>query len=75
MGMILYPLVFILAISFIGPWCPISAEVPGYSIEMICTIIITGLAIVMGIFNANKRTFNKDGPLGNFLLSSLSPLS
>jgi hypothetical protein len=27
-------------------------------------MIITGIAIVMGIFNANKKTFNKDGPLG-----------
>lgn len=69
LGILVYPLLYVFAVSFIAPWCGLRAFYYGSTVQLVCNMIIVGLFIVAGIINGNAKFFLKhDSPLG-FLIN------
>lgn len=68
----LYPLAFILAVSFFAPWCGLESSPRGASIQMILNFIIVGLVYLAGFLNWQKGVFlTSKGPLGTLMNTRL----
>jgi len=66
-GIALYPILYVLGISFIAPWCGLDAVMKGNVIMMISNMVIVGIFFLCAIINSNPVVLKKWSPIAKLM--------